>query len=374
MRVLYKEDWEQAKERFLAWWEGEIVDRVALQVRAPRKNYQPRSRPVPATLEQRWTDIEWRLWEAEESFRATFFGGEAFPCFWCNLGPDIMAACLGAELVFEQTTTWVKPLITDWETVPPLCLDPNNRWWRLLQEMTKVAVEVGAGKFFVGLTDIHAGGDLLAALRGRENFCLDLVECPDKVREAMAAITPLFFEFYETLHAIIRTRYEGTSTWLNVWSPGRWYPVSMDALALISPQMFQAFFLDDIKAQVDWLDYSLFHLDGPDCIRHLDILLDLPKLHGIQWVPGARYSSMLPWVPLLKRIQKAGKLVHITVPVSDVEPLLRELSPKGLMIETWCATEDEARTLLRKAFVWTKEKVQALKPSPSSSGEANNAP
>ncbi len=82
---------------------------------------------------------------------------------------------------------------------------------------------------------------------------------------------------------------------------------------------------------------------------------------------------MLPWVSLLRRIQKASKLVHISVPVSDVEPLLRELSPKGLMIETWCATEDEARTPLRKAFVWTKERVQALKPSPLSSEKANNA-
>ncbi len=56
-------------------------ERIALQVRAPCKNYQPRSRSAPVTLKQRWTDIEWRLWEAEESFRATFFGGEAFPCF-----------------------------------------------------------------------------------------------------------------------------------------------------------------------------------------------------------------------------------------------------------------------------------------------------
>ncbi len=356
--MLYKDDWEQAKERFLAWWDGEVVDRVALQVRAPRKGVEPQHRTAPSTLEARWTDIEWRLWQAEESFRTTFFGGEAFPCFWCNLGPDILAACLGAELVFEETTTWVKPLITDWDRMPPLRLDPNNRWWRLLLAMTEAAVEVGKGKFFVGLTDLHAGGDLLAALRGRENFCTDLIDAPEKVQETMAQITPLFFEVYESLHAIIRTHYEGTSTWLNVWSPGRWYPVSMDALALISTQMFRAFFLDDIKAQVDWLDHSIFHLDGPDCIRHLDILLELPNLRGIQWVPGARYSSMLPWLPLLKRIQQAGKLVHITVPAHEVEPLLRELSPKGLMMDTWCPSEEEARDLLRKATSWTREKVQ----------------
>lgn len=79
--MLYKEDWEQAKERFLAWWNGEIIDRVSLQVRAPRKNYRPRPLTPPSSLEARWTDIDWNLERAEESFKATFFGGEAFPCF-----------------------------------------------------------------------------------------------------------------------------------------------------------------------------------------------------------------------------------------------------------------------------------------------------
>lgn len=370
--MLYKEDWEQAKERFLAWWNGEIVDRVAIQVRAPRKNYRPQYPPQPPTLEARWTDIEWRIVCADENLKATFFGGEAFPCFWCNLGPDIMAAFLGAELVLEETTTWVKPLISDWETAPPLRIDPNNRWWLLTLNMTKAAVEFGKDKFFVGLTDIHAGGDLLAALRGRENFCMDLIDRPEKVREAMAQITPLFFGVYEAIHAVIKEPYEGTSTWLNVWSPGRWYPVSMDELALISPQMFREFFLEDIVAQINWLDHSLFHLDGPDCICHLDILLEIPKLHGIQWVPGARYKSMLVWVPLLRKIQQAGKLVHITVPANEVEPLLRELSPKGLMLDTYCSSEDEAKDLLRKAYQWTKERTQVRVQRVLQNGQGNS--
>ncbi len=70
--MLYKDDWEQAKERFLAWWEGEVVDRVALQVQAPRKGVKPQHRTAPPSLGARWTDIEWRLWQAEESFRTTF--------------------------------------------------------------------------------------------------------------------------------------------------------------------------------------------------------------------------------------------------------------------------------------------------------------
>ncbi|MCS7223719.1 MAG: hypothetical protein NZ959_04025 [Armatimonadetes bacterium] len=362
--MLYKEDWDKAQVRLTAWWHQEIVDRVPLQVRAPRAHYQPRCLKQPSTLRDRWTNIEWQLARAEEWFRGTFFGGEAFPCFWCHLGPDLFAAYLGAELVFGDTTTWVKPLIDDWAQAPPLTISEDNYWWQLSLQMTEAAVEAGAGKFFVGITDLHGGGDLLAALRGRENFCLDLVDRPDEVKQVMKKLTELWFTVYEAFHQRIQKRFFGSSTWLNVWAPGRWYPVSFDELALISPTMFRDFFLDDILAQVNWLDYSLFHLDGPDCLRHLDILLEIPKLNGIQWVPGARYASVLSWIPLLQKIQKAGKLVQVAVPPQEVEPLLSALSPKGLLLETWCQTEEEARSLLAKVSHWTRERIQILVPPP----------
>ena len=59
-------------------------------------------------------------------------------------------------------------------------------------------------------------------------------------------------------------------------------------------------------------------LDGPDAIRHLDSLLSLPKLSGIQWIPGAGSPSVSEWIPLLKRIQKAGKLQHLICQKGEV--------------------------------------------------------
>jgi hypothetical protein len=57
---------------------------------------------------------------------------------------------------------------------------------------------------------------------------------------------------------------------------------------------------------------------------------------------------MLHWIPLLKRIQEAGKLLHLSVSPHEIESLLGELSPKGLMLSTGCSTEAEARELLSK--------------------------
>jgi len=30
MGLLYKDDWEQAKQRYVAWWNGEVIDRCAI--------------------------------------------------------------------------------------------------------------------------------------------------------------------------------------------------------------------------------------------------------------------------------------------------------------------------------------------------------
>lgn len=40
----FKPDWEDAREHFLAWWEGEVIDRVAMSVRAPNGTTP---RPLP---------------------------------------------------------------------------------------------------------------------------------------------------------------------------------------------------------------------------------------------------------------------------------------------------------------------------------------
>ena len=362
MEMEFKPDWSQAVKRFRAWWTGEIIDRVALQITAPKESYRHQPVPIPQDLEERWTNMDYVIESAEERMRRTFYGGEAFPMYWPNLGPDVFSAYLGCELVFMPSTTWAKPYINDWEdaeapaytSVPPLKFYPNNRWWELTLQMIERSLESAPGRYFVGLTDLHGGMDALSAMRGREQLCFDLIECPERVKATMEILTSLWFEIYEGMYRPIREKLVGSSTWLSAWSPGRWYPTSCDFAALISPQMFDDFVLPDIIAEVEWLDQSLYHLDGPDAIVHLDSLLNIPKLGGIQWVPGAASSSMLHWIPLLKRIQEERKLLHLSVKPHEIEPLLGELSPKGLMLSTSCSTEVDAQELLSKAETWTR--------------------
>ena len=94
---MYKID-GKIKQHYLAWWNCDVLDKVALVVRSPAEKQKPFS-VIPATIESRF-DIEKSIELAETNIQNTFFGGMAIPQYWPNLGPDIFSGFLGAKLNF----------------------------------------------------------------------------------------------------------------------------------------------------------------------------------------------------------------------------------------------------------------------------------
>ncbi|MHB0878090.1 MAG: hypothetical protein ACYC5O_18810, partial [Anaerolineae bacterium] len=280
---------------------------------------------------------------------------EAFPSMYPNLGPDVTAAYMGCDLVFGETTSWSVPNLPNWDGLAAVRFDPANEWWQRTVAMTQAMLDVsssdanGHGGFVVGITDLHTAADTAAAMRDPQQFCLDLIESPAQAKELLAMVQPLFGFVYHYLAAMVRPVCGGTSTWLPDFTAGRYYPISNDFSCMVSPGMFEEFFVDSTVADARLLDHVLYHLDGPDAIKHLDRLLEIPEIHGIQWVPGQREPSPLQWIPLLQRIQATGRRIDVSLDAAEVLPLLDYLSPRGLLLRTGCASEEEARALLAAA-------------------------
>lgn len=356
--MLYKSDWEFAKKRFIEYWEKENHDRPLISVYAPREGCKRKDIKAPEKLTDKWMDIEFVIQSARERFRTTYYGGEAFPCFWPNLGPDILGAILGwCDLEFGESTSWAVHNLNRWEEAKAFDFDPGNKWWKKIEEMTVAAVTDSKGDYFVGLTDLHSGMDALVSLRGPETLCLDVMDYPDEIKKANFEIFEVFKLVYDKLYCITSKNMPGSSTWLGIWHPGKWYPVSCDFICLISEEMFAEFVLPELEEEIRWLDASIFHLDGPDAARHIDAILSIPELKGIQWVPGAGKPGALHWIPLLKKIQDAGKLIHMSINPGEIDVLLEELRPEGVMYATWCESEEDAGDLLKKAEKSYKRKI-----------------
>jgi hypothetical protein len=112
---------------------------------------------------------------------------------------------------------------------------------------------------------------------------------------------------------------------------------------MISARMFKRYCIPHIADMLDAMDYGFYHLDGTGAIPHLQHLLGLSKLRAIQWVPGAGKEELGQWHELIARILAAGKSVEVFARPEEVEPLVKAVGPRGLLINVPCSAEEAER-------------------------------
>ena len=347
---MYGIDFARLERRYGEYWNRENHDTPLLSVYVSAPLAEPDMPKTPENIRERWLDVEAAVARARRHAENTYFGGDAYPMYNPNLGPDILGAICGCGIEFGEDTSWAVNCVEDWAAHPPIAFDENNFWFKKILEMTEAACAGSRGDYLVGVTDLHSGMDGLVSLRGPENLCLDIKDSPELVPPRLAEMHAVYMEVYSRLEAAILKAQRGTSCWMGVWHPSkRWYVTSDDFAALISHEDFERFVVPHVEAELDYLDASIFHLDGPDALRHLDRLLAMPKLCGIQWVYGAGQPTARHWPEVLKKIQAAGKLIVIPVAPEDVAPLCELLEPEGVHMNCSVPTRGDADALVALA-------------------------
>jgi hypothetical protein len=355
IELAYKPDAAEAARRMEAWWNRAILDRPCIQVTAPRPNPVPIPQKEHSSLRERWLDAEYAVDCAQAYIANTYYGGEILPAYFPNLGPELLTATLGAELEFTRETSWSIPILHNWDDVPSLRVDPENLYTRTLLEMTRLGLEKGRGKFLTGITDLHPGGDLAASLREPQQLALDLVESPDQVKRLMEQLRSTFYTLYSLQHDLMLAAGQTiTTSWLPLFSEGRYYIPSNDFSCMVSAAMFREFFLQEIIEEVEWLDRSIYHLDGPGALQHLDALLEIEKLDAVQFVYGAGNEPASRWMPVYQRVQKAGKNLHISIDAAELDIFMQSLHPEGVMLQMGAPSPEAADALIARASKWTR--------------------
>ena len=342
-------DFAKIKQRFAAFWERKILDRPLISITTPRKERREANYSIPESIKRRWTDIEYILQKIEWKFDNTLFLGDALPFYVPNIGPDSFTAYLGGNLKFkDEQTSWIEPFVDDLSEYEPV-FDKSNQWWQFMNELIDAVCQVAENNFLVGIPDLHGGGDCLAAIRHPDRLALDLYDQPEEVKRIMRKLTQIYLEIFDSYYEKISTVQEGSITWIPAYSLGKYTALQNDFSGLISPSMFKFFFLPgDIVKFSQYLDNSLFHLDGPTALGNLDYLLEVDTLDGIQWVPGAGTKPMSEWIGVCAKVLNVGKCLQIHCRPDEVEFLLSKLKPEGLFLCTSCSSEEEGRSLLKK--------------------------
>ena len=341
-----KPDFEAVADRYEAWWKGAIVDRplVSITYPAPEAQRVPVPKKTHASERERWLDIEYTVECTEARLRNTVYSADALPVTIPNLGPEVFSAFYGCEMAYTDVTGWSSPILDDLSaaSLAKLQLDREGFYFKKIVELGDALAAAGQGKFIVGYTDLHAGGDAVAALREPLSLAVDMVEHPQDVQAFCDRITDDFLEVYDFFHERFSAAGMPSTTWCPATCRGKFHVPSNDFSCMISAPMFETIFLPGIRRECSHMDRCIYHLDGPGALQHLDALLDAPEIDAIQWVPGAGQDYWADWINVYRRIQEKGKALQIlSVPVGDIELLRESLRPEGVWVSRVTGIEDD---------------------------------
>jgi hypothetical protein len=352
----FKRDFGRSAARFEAWWERQIIDRppVTLHVKPTRPYEGPTS--AHATLTDRWFDATFHVERAISDLARREFVGDALPIVKTNIGPELTSALLGCELAFSENTSWSQPIIDDpaqWDEFAAKKADFDCRYWKVIERQTDLALQACDGRYLVGLTDLHGNYDILAGLREPQSLCLDLIDCPEKADAAARSASAALIESFRRNCALIDDHPSSTqighTTWLPMFHAGPVYVPSCDFWCMLSDEHAEQFIVPRLIEEMALLERSIFHLDGPDALRHLDLVLELPGLDAVQWVYGAGAGPAAKWISVYQRIRDAGKAMQVLAEsAEDALAVLDAVGSAGvwLMIGRPFANENEAEAFL----------------------------
>ena len=70
----------------------------------------------------------------------------------------------------------------------------------------------------------------------------------------------------------------------------------------------------------------------------VSLFLTLPNLVAVQWVQGyGKDQPISQWVPLIEKIQAAGKSAIVDLGVGELDEFTRRVDPRGILL--WVAAE-----------------------------------
>lgn len=350
----YKENWPEAQKRLTALWQGELIDRPCIAVRAPAKCEKSAPPPKPSSAEARWLDPFYISEAARYQITHTWWGGEAIPSYLLQAA---WVLCLGGNPIFTPETIWYEKRSVNFMEESPFRMSKDDYWvMRYEKALFALADLAGWDDFLVGSPGSLPANDLLSMQMGTENYLLALLDEPVWMAKALNDGAQNLLTVRRELQIKLQRKHAywyGNAGWMPFWAPEPYISTQSDVSCLLSPELFDQFVLPEIDLYGQLYGALWYHLDGHDAAQHLPRLLTLPYLRVIQYVPTpSEPPNGINHLDLYKAIQKAGKIVHIDTQWQQVEPLLKALDPNKLFIQTYCDSIELGEQLLKHSAIW----------------------
>jgi len=340
------ERWAQVKETYRQWWAGEL-ERPIVPVELDGRDPGRKMPDVPLLSQATCADLavspEALIDRIDWELARKVYLGDAFPYFNMDcFGPGIAAAFLGARLDNSSGRVWFFPPQEMPISDIHLEYDPDNLWLKRVKAIYAAGMDRWQGQVLMGMTDLGGTLDILSTFRPSDRLLLDLYDHPQEVRRLTWEAHEAWHRFYNEINSVLQPINPGYSDWSGIYSDRPSYILQCDFCYMIGPRMFETFVKSELAASCNRLARSFYHLDGPGQLVHVDALLTIDQLDGIQWVPGDGHPDCAHWPELYQKIHAAGKKIQVFGDWHTLDAVMAQIGTgQGIHFKLWQGTVDQ---------------------------------
>ena len=320
--MLYKENWDAAKKRWDAYWKRSVPGVPLMHLVAEKDGARDPEieRALKSTdMVDKYQNPDRIIRRARYHMATHAYLADSFPNVSLDFGPGSMAAYLGSEITFSPDTIWFSECVDEWDGYPDLSFDPENKWYKKHIQLFKDAKALAGDDFYLCIPDIMENLDVLASLRGAQNTAYDLIDEPEEVERRVAQVQDLYYRYYDSFYDIVKLEEDGVMssayTCFQIWGRGKTLKLQCDYAAMMSPAQFRRFVQGALIRQCEGADHVLYHLDGPDAIRHIPALMEVEGIDALQWTSGSYNpdGTFEQWFPIYDAAVSAGKGIWVQI-------------------------------------------------------------
>ena len=309
------------QEAFERWWDGSL-ERPIIQVtleRSAKEGGDFFASDYRRVILDAMYDFSIPVQDAakivDKAYDSVEYLGDAIPVFYMR-PTGILGGFLGQEygIDHQQGTVWFKKMCPSLEDITSIRLDEQSPLLRRALDLTRAVQDYFDGRIAIGLPDFGGVMDIVSSIRDANPFLLELCMEPEAVTQACWNIHEQFKKAWQLFIDVIDPdKIPGYTCWATMLSARPYFVLQNDFSAMISTDMYDEFYLPILQKECQMIDRTIYHLDGPGAVRHLDSILTVKQLDGVQWINGAGAPGLDQWPDIYRKIHKAGKLCQVFI-------------------------------------------------------------
>ena len=244
-------------------------------------------------------------------------------------------------LIFQEDTSYLNPVILEWDDLDRLRLDEYNFWFKRQVEATAYLRQACEGLCFVEVVSVGPL-DLSNALRGDQLF-LDLYDAPDKVHELQDFSTQALIWLDEAKQKAAGDVCGGRAIW-GTWVPGNTDFTSSDASDMCSSADHREFERPYLKRIADHFGGLFLHHHSLGRHMHAE-LAKLPNLHVLEINTDPSEPEPIHQIEAIYE-EVAGTPLMIRCSAQDVFRYIDVLRTGQAIIAASVNSREEARVVI----------------------------